>query len=485
VAKKQKRPNFAAKKIKAKPSKANRTPRAQTSKLSAPTIDSNDAQGNGASPADSDSSGPLQYPFAVISAEVALITDRATPEDAQVVRDNTLLGHRDEIAYILEEYWPELGGHLEVLRNPKKPHTPDSLKSAFEPLRGRDREFLFGPLLRPTSVPSTRLQVRKTLKELAEQRNKLAALRGPIEAQTQKCEEKRRAVQQASDKNRKELGKEIVRRRGVILQLQDECRACEELISNSDEGSRPGSDIQNRYAKLKKDIAADERVIRDLKRYHDRATPENWEWAKEVAEKEEAELSKLERRAQEIRAEIVKLEERYGDQGAGFARQDLLTFIAQHRCRHDPRQLARAIAGLPEMPCRESFALSARFPSKRDPHRHFEIVQVFARAWARRDQATNDREKRMQLFREEIDRIPKTRLYNNERVPNYIRKFFKDNEKEIYEAIDFYLAPHPKPERIPYLIASRLLRHIRERIESEAGKTDLERVLAERKRGKP
>jgi hypothetical protein len=489
VATKRKKPNSAAKKIKAKPPKPSGKVRAKTSKRrSVPTLDSNHSQVKNATSTHGESSGPLQYPFspsAVISAEVALITNRATPEDAQVVGDNTLLGHRDEIAYILEEYWPELGWQLEVPRNPGKGHRPDTLRSAFEPLRGRDREFLFGPLLRPTSVPSSCLQVGKTLNELAEQRKKLAELRVPIEAQTQKCEEKRRAVQQASDKNREELGKEIVRRRGVLLQLQNECQVCEELISNSGEDSQSGSIVQKRHAKLKEDIAADERVIRDLKKHYDNATPENWAWTKVVAAKYEAELSTLETRAREIRSDIVRLEERYGDEGAGFARRDLLNFIAQRRCRHDPRQLARAIAGLPDLPCRESFRLCARFPSKRDPHKNFDIFRVFSRAWARRDRTSTDREERMQLFREEIERIPKTRLYNNERVPNYIRKFFEDNEREIYEAINFYMAPHPEPERIPYLITSRLLRNISDKIESESGKTDLERVLAERKRGKP
>jgi hypothetical protein len=87
----------------------------------------------------------------------------------------------------------------------------------------------------------------------------------------------------------------------------------------------------------------------------------------------------------------------------------------------------------------------------------------------------------MQLFREEMDRIPRTRPHNNERVLNYIRKFFEDNEREIHQAINSYLAPHSEPERIPYLITSRLLKNINDRIKSEMGKTDLEQVLAERK----
>lgn len=489
MAKKQKGRDSAAKKIRAKPPKAKGKPRSTTPKRgSVPTFDPNHSQSENATSAHDLRPGPLQYPFspsAVISAEVALITNRATPEDAQVVRDNVLLGHRDEIAYILEEYWPDLGWQLEVLRNPRKRHTPNDLGSAFEPLRGHYREFLFGPLLRPTSVPSTCLQAKKTLNELAEQRKRLAALRAPIEAQTQKCEEKRRAVQRASDKNREELGKEIVRRRAVVLRLQQECQACEELISNSGKDSQSDDEIQRRHARLKQEIAADERVIQDLKKNYDNASPENWAWAKKVAEEYEAELSTLEKQTQEIRAEIVELEKRYNDEGAGFARQDLLNFIAQRRCRHYPRLYARAIAGLPDMPCRDSFPLCDRFPSKSDPHKNFEIFQVFARAWARRDPTSTDREKRMPLFREEIARIPKTRLYNNERVPNYIRTFFEDNDTDICEAINFYLTPHREPERVPYLITSRLLNNIKDKIKSETGLTDLERILAERKRGKP
>jgi len=497
VATKRKARNFVAKRMKANQPKSTKTLITTARKAkSVRRVDSKDVQGKDVTSVHAETLGTLQYPFSpytVIAAEVAHIKERATPEDAQIVRDNTLLGHRDEIACILEKHWPEIGWQLEVLRKPGKDHKPESLRSAFEPLRGCDREFLFNPFLRLASVPSTGLQVRKTLKELAEQRKRLAALREPIEAQNQKWEEKRRAVQQASKENREELGKEIVRRRGVLLQLQDECQACAELISNPGKKfhSNPTetsvsdgnlADTPARYARLKDQIETEERIIRDLKKNYDNATPQNWAWAKEVAEKHEAKLSTLKTREKEIREEIVKLEDRYGDQGAGFARKDLFTFIAQHRCRHTPRQLARAIAGLPDMSCRDSFELCRRFPSKRDPHKNYEVFQVIARAWARRDRTSPDPHKRMQLFQEEIERIPRMRPYNNERVPNYIRKFFEDNKKEVDRAINSHLKPHPEPERIPYLITAQLLKNIDDRFKAEARKTDLERVLAERTR---
>jgi hypothetical protein len=103
-----------------------------------------------------------------------------------------------------------------------------------------------------------------------------------------------------------------------------------------------------------------------------------------------------------------------------------------------------------------------------------------ARAWARRDRTSPDPDLRMHLFKDEIQRVPRRRPFNGERVPNHVWQFFEDNRQDINQAIRAYLHPQPEPERVPYLVTSKLLNDIEHRIANDAKKTDLERVLSAR-----
>ena len=444
--------------------------------------------------------GTLKYPFSpysVIQAEVALRWGRATAEDARTVRENELFGHCEEIASLLEEHWHEIGWDLQRLRNPSTMHTPESIRAAFEPLRGKDREFLFAPLLRPTSKPATGIQVRKSLEALEDACRDLESLRRPIEEQKQKCAEKERAVGQASPQNRKCLGKEIARRKGNLAQQRSECRAKESLIAAMQKKLLTAdprrtktieaklSSCRREYVKLKASFGPEEpeeKIIRDLEKQRDNATKKNLLLAKQAAKECQTKMTKLETQAQKLREEIDRLRDLYRDRGAGFARKDLFNFIAKHRCRHDPRQIAKAIAGLPDTPCRDSLTLCKNVPFGKEPHKNYEVFLVMARAWARRDSTTPNPQLRIQLFEDEIRGVPRTRDFHGDKVPNYVWRIFEDNRHDINQAIRAYLGPQPEPERVPYLIASKLINDVRDRIANEARKTDLERVLSERTR---
>jgi hypothetical protein len=264
----------------------------------------NETRKDAATPIESDHAPHegLQYPFSpysVIQSEVEILMGRETEEDARIVRENELFGHCEEIASLLEKHWHEIGWDLQRLRNPSMTHTPENIREAFEPLRGKDREFLFAPLLHPTSIPATHVQVRNTLKALEKAGNSLESFRRAIEPQTQKYEETKRAVQQASLKNRKSLGKEIARRKGNLARLRSECHAKETLIATLQKkvltaDPRRTKTIETRlsryrreYAKLKESFGPEEpeeKLIRDLEKQRDNATKQNWLLAKEAAE---------------------------------------------------------------------------------------------------------------------------------------------------------------------------------------------------------
>ena len=104
------------------------------------------------------------------------------------------------------------------------------------------------------------------------------------------------------------------------------------------------------------------------------------------------------------------------------------------------------------------------------------------RAWNRRDKTSTDPEARTQLFQDEIRKIPETRLYHDERVRNHLWEFFNANQNELELAIRSQLRENAELERVPHLIFSRLLKTIRGRIAGEAGISDLDRVIAERRK---
>lgn len=185
---------------------------------------------------------------------------------------------------------------------------------------------------------------------------------------------------------------------------------------------------------------------------------------------------------QDLRAELAQLEHRYEDQAAGCSQQDLLSFLSKRRCRHNPRAVAMAIAGLPGRTCRDSYALCHGYPFTDDPNPNYERCQVFVRAWNRRDKTSTDPEARTQLFLNEIRKIPETCFHHDERVRNHLWEFFNANQNEVEFAIRSQLRENAELERVPYLIFSRLLKTIRRRIAAEAGMSDLDHVIAERKK---
>jgi hypothetical protein len=240
------------------------------------------------------------------------------------------------------------------------------------------------------------------------------------------------------------------------------------------------SKLEMEYNKSQQGLEVEVKILRDFKKRHDDATKQNWIWAKEVADKRRAELNRLEKHLQECRRESERLQALYQDQGAGFARKDLLRFLVEKRALHHPGQLARAIAGLPGLSCRESFARCGKSPFPREPHQNWELFEVIARAWEKRDRSAGDPQLHIQLFEDEISDLPKTRKWQGEDVPNFIRDKFESNRQELREAISECLRSKPLPGGVPYIITGMFLDNISRKQEEQQQKTALERVLSER-----
>jgi len=425
-------------------------------------------------------------------------TPEPVAEDPEeLARENNILwGHYDNIAYMLEMNWHKIGRELQRLRTPTTDRTPDTIQKAFEPLRGQFGHDLIPSLLRPTSVPATHPELQETYKSMVDAQRQLINAQGPYNSQLEKWQEADRAVLEADPKQRKSLQKDITRRISNRLKFRKKCQTTQSRIAVARKKLHKAvpalrqavemkiSALQTKYEKLQQALETEEKILRDLKKRYVAATKQHWIWAKEEAETRRAKLSQLDKRLQECRSEVRRLETIYENQGAGFARKDLLRFLVDKRALHHPGQLARALAGLPGLSCRESFARCGKSPFPREPHQNWELFEVIARAWEKRDRNAGNPQLHIQLFEAEISDLPKTKKWHGEDVPNFIREKFVNNQQELREAIQGCLQLKPLPGEVPYIITGMFLDNISRRQEEQRTKTPLERILAERRKEK-
>jgi hypothetical protein len=426
------------------------------------------------------------------SDEVEIPEPVAEESEKLAIGNNILWGHYDNIAYMLEMNWHKIGWELQCLRNPNADRTPDAIKVAFEPLRDQSGHELIPSLLRPTSVPATHSELQRTYKSLVHARRQLSSAQDTYDSELQKCQETDSAVREADPKQRKSLQKDITRCSSNRLRFRKECQTTQSRIAIAREKLRKAepplreaaeieiSTLQAAHEKSEQALGMEEKILRDLRKRYDDATKQNLIWAKEAAESRRAELSQLDKQLQECRSEIQRIETMYENQAAGFARQDLLKFIEEHRCIHHPGQLARAIAGLPILSCRKSFTRCGESPFSHEPHQNYELFEVIARAWDKRDPNADDPQLHIQLFEDEISGLPKTKKWHGQEVPNFVRGKFESNRKELREAIRGCLRLKSLPGAVPYIITEMFLDKISRQKQQQ--QTPLERILSERRK---
>ena len=422
-----------------------------------------------------------------------VITPEPVAEDPEELKrkNNILWGHFDNIAYMLEMSWHKIGWELQRLRTPSADRTPDAIQKAFEPLRGEFRHDLIHSLLRPTPVPATHTELQETCESKVRARQQLIDAQSPYDLQLERCQESDRAVSEADPKRRKQLKEEITRRLANRLMFKKKCETTKSRIAVARAKLRKMalplqqaaemkiSTLEMEYKTSQQGLEMEDKTLRDLKKRHDAATKQHWTWAQEESEKRRTELNRLDKQLKECRRETERLETLYQDQGAGFARKDLLRFLVEKRALHHPEQLAKAIAGLPKLSCRESFARCGESPFPREPHQNWELFEVIARAWDKRDRNAGDPQLHIQLFEAEISGLPETKVRNGQEGPNFTREKFVSNWQELKEAIQECLRLKSLPGAVPYIITGMFLDNISR--QQQRHQTPLERILSERK----
>jgi hypothetical protein len=158
------------------------------------------------------------------------------------------------------------------------------------------------------------------------------------------------------------------------------------------------------------------------------------------------------------------LEERLANETAYYAQSQLLAFI-KRGYSHNPLVFANALAGIPSIGCRHSFALCSRQKAAGWPSLRYEILRLIQRIWE--DRNRDDSKSLAEQFRSAIIEQP---LSVNSRDPrghgpvsrdrrmreNYIRKYLCLNWRYLRLAVARLHLRKLHPKSVPYVIASRL-----------------------------
>lgn len=291
------------------------------------------------------------------------------------VPPNILQGRRDDIATMLESEWVHIGWKLHCLRNPaKESQSPDLVKIAFEPVRGKHGSERIPFLLRPTSLPAKSADVRAAKKASDAAHEKLQTVRSAHEAQITKFKDLWRAYYETSGRHREQLKKEITLHIGNRIRLEKGIVGKEKLARSLRHQEQFKSELLDLHKELENCrgwlLQENETVDGLAKRYALAIT--NRVFVRTKVKDCIANLRLAKNELQQQTEEAHRLEELYFDQAAGFARQDFLEFSLQQRGKHHPRHVANALAGLPEMASRQSYPKCRQIPFQRDPHPDFQ-----------------------------------------------------------------------------------------------------------------
>jgi hypothetical protein len=185
-----------------------------------------------------------------------------------------------------------------------------------------------------------------------------------------------------------------------------------------------------------------------LRRWRDGATARKDREAAELAEKD--------------------LDQKLRDKEAGFALSELLDFITQRKYARNPLRLANAMAGLPDMGWEQSYARCSAIKCGSWPQFQFRLFRTIKAIWNRRVQ--HPELPITQLFRQEIERLPKTVIIDipqpppnppkRGKVENALRSHLADNWRHLRLAIEEVVGSENHPEKVPFLLLSGFTRNI-------------------------
>lgn len=388
----------------------------------------------------------------------------------------SLAGQRDQLEWVFDRYWGKIGWQLERLRT----HTGglEDIQEAFEPIRGEPNLERIACFLRRTTIPSTGRQIKSTRIALNKAGVEDQRAREAHQAQVQRRNDAKAAVHEASPENRERLKTEIdrrvqnVRRLKLVESVHEEgLRGAERSLKKAESRTTSGAEgesIQPRrafenakavYEKAKTARENEELIVQQTREHLAKATDQAWNFANAELSKREAELEGLGEQVSKVRAAWEKIERTLGDQEAGFAQTELARFLRSQIGAHTPRNLANAVAGLPDIGCRVSFRRCRKFAIQtKEPGLNYQTFEFVKRCWGKRDSLGS--KALLKLFHSDMRRLPKTKREDGKSRVNFFRMHLEEHWPELADAIAETVKLKPLPRQGPYLILDLFQRNL-------------------------
>jgi hypothetical protein len=183
--------------------------------------------------------------------------------------------------------------------------------------------------------------------------------------------------------------------------------------------------------------------------------------ANSEAQKREVERKRLE---EELAATAMKwdgIQKTMLDEKAWLSQVELARFLKSRMAEHTPRNLANAVAGLPDIGCRVSFRRCRKFPFQtEEPGFILHTFEFVKGCWEKR--GSRSASGILRLFSSEIAELSeKTRnKHTGKKEVNYFRKHLEDNWPELADAIVETVKSDPSLRQAPYLVLSLFQRNM-------------------------
>lgn len=149
-------------------------------------------------------------------------------------------------------------------------------------------------------------------------------------------------------------------------------------------------------------------------------------------------LDDLEVEQQKLRAQLL-------DEEAAYAQHELLAFIASAKYAHNPRNVACAMAGLPEMGCTQSFRRCGKWKSHLWPsprYRAFQIIARCLRPGASKEDVIDELRQTITAMR------PRNRFHTN------VKRLLSENWRYLRQAVEATQTDVSVSRKVPYKVFS-------------------------------
>ena len=324
---------------------------------------------------------------------------------------------------MLETHWYALEWNLSCAR------TMEGIHKALAIEQFKLNPGPLAPLLRESFEQANRKQLEKTRKELGRANELSRNIQDKYQAQLQACNEAERVAFSVSREAEENIRGELQRRTSNLSTIVDAIEAIQQLIREYEFWHKtraiPGvpspevTALTDLLGKLERHKQADEPVWAQLAAHIRAITPEVRKIAVENTARQKSLLVSAEGEQKGAYQFEKALRAKFLDQEAFVYRDAVLKFLQAKEYRLSPFTLASAIAGLPYISARHS---AQRCSTKETQVPHFttyEMFQFTKNVWNRCGQRLGS--SISETFEREIRRLPKFRIVEGHRQPNWFR----------------------------------------------------------------